>query len=84
VVIFAAPQDSQTVWYFWPEKGVSEATVFELLKQMREQGRIKATEPMATGGKRHREFHAMVEQAVWAQQNLMQVDLGTGEFRTVG
>lgn len=82
VIIFAIPQDSQTVWYFWPEKnGRSEASMLEFFGHMKERGRIRMTEPMGVGDQRHKLFHAMVEQAVWAQQNLQEVDLGTGEFR---
>lgn len=83
VIVFAAPMDSEMVWFFWPEKNESEDKLMEFLTQTRIEGKIKPEETMGVGSERHRQFHAMVQQAIWQGQNadLLGQGWGSGEFR---
>jgi hypothetical protein len=69
VIVFAAPQDSETVWFFWPEKRKSEDKMITFLSQIRAEGKIRPEENMAVSSKRHKEFHDMVQQAQWQDEN---------------
>ncbi|KAF2736328.1 hypothetical protein EJ04DRAFT_598034 [Polyplosphaeria fusca] len=80
VLAFGVPRDSQMIWFYWPKTAGSQERLLEYLQETAKGGNLVEQVPMRVGESRHKLFHAMVEQGVWAAYAGMKYDWESHEF----
>ncbi|KAF2120245.1 hypothetical protein BDV96DRAFT_321632 [Lophiotrema nucula] len=82
VVVFAAPQDSEIVWMMYPDSAgfFCERQIKLLLGDMVTNDKLKVEEEMMVGDARYEQFQLMVNQGLWAAENVPFSDWRSAEY----